>query len=214
MRFLIPIFFSLCLLFICFSCKRVETPADTGTDYFPLKHGLIKVYSVDSVIYSSLTNKKDSFRSWSKEIITDEQADSNGYIIYHVECYKTGDTAKGWQFSSYYFYKKNEYHVNLVKGAKTVTCFVFPVTKNRRWNKNLFNTDGPVFAWYSFVGASWRDHKDCAKVFVKEDINIIEESVDKEVYARDTGLVYKITTNIRKDGIKKDGYSVTTKFCP
>ena len=201
------------LFFIFFSCKRTETAADTGTDYFPLKPGLVKIYSVDSVIYSSLTNKKDSARSWLKEIITYERADSNGYKIYHLECYKTRDTAKGWQFSSYYFYRKNEYHINLIKGGNTVTSFVFPVTKNRRWNKNLYNTDEPVFAWYSFVGAQWQEHKDCAEVFVKEDINIIEESVDKEVYARDTGLVYKIMTNIRKDGLKKDGLSVTTRFC-
>lgn len=208
MKRLNPSFCYFTILIFCITCKRTETKSDTGEAYFPLNSGKIKIFSVDSVNYNSITNKKDSIRYYVKEIITESNDDSSGYMSYKTEAYTAIDTTKGWLFSSYYFYKKNEYHVNLVKGGYIVTCFVFPVTKGRRWNMNIFNAFDPLHASYSFVAKPWMNFGDCVEVFVKEDINVIEESVDKRIYAREQGLVYQIFSNISIDNSKKNGYKI------
>lgn len=171
---------------------------------------MVNVFSVDSILYSDFTGKKDSVRFYIKEIIRNEKTDSTGYTTYLAELYLTYDTTKGWNYVSYYFYRKNEYHINLVKGNYTVTCFVFPVTKNRKWNMNTFNTNNPEYASYTWVATPWNSYLDCVQVFVKEDRNILEESVDKAVYSLNTGLVYKILSNIKINDGKKEGYMLIT----
>lgn len=201
-------FVFLTFLVLCSTCKRTETKSDMGEAYFPLISGKVNLFSIDSVSYNAIANKKDSIRYYLKEIITEAKNDSTGYMSYTVDTYTSKDTAKGWSFSSYYFYKKNEYHINIVKGGAIVTNFVFPVTKGRRWNMNTYNALDPLNASYSFVAKPWMNYYDCVEVFVKEDINVIEESVDKRIYCREKGLVYQIFSNISIDNSKKNGYKI------
>ena len=75
---------------------------------------------------------------------------------------------------------------------------------------NAFNTTNPEYATYSWVAIPWKDYLNCTQVFVKEDINVVEESVDKAVYSLNTGLVYKILSNIKINDGKKEGFMITS----
>ena len=47
--------------------------------------------------------------------------------------------------------------------------------------------------------------------FVKEDINIVEESIDKRVYSKNKGLVYKILSEVKINNDIKNGFKIITK---
>ncbi|MFM9944788.1 MAG: hypothetical protein ACKVQB_06100 [Bacteroidia bacterium] len=206
------LFVPLCLVIFSTTCKRVENQSDTGLGYFPLSVGMSKIFSVDSINYNVVANQKDSLRSYLKEVITTEKTDSSGYTIYKAEYYTSIDTNKGWKYSSYFFYKKNEYHINIDNSGPTVTCFVFPVAKGRRWNINAYNNLDAQNAYYSFVANPWMNYNDCVEVFVKEDINTVEEAIDKRVYCRKKGLVYKILSDVSVNNSKKNGHRIITKL--
>lgn len=55
------------------------------------------------------------------------------------------------------------------------------------------------------------EYINCLEVFVKEDINIVEESIDKRVYSKNKGLVYKILSEVKINNDIKNGFKIITK---
>jgi len=201
-------------VFSCFlSCNESNEPfPDIGESYFPLINGQEKVYTIDSVIYSALNNSKDSFRRYLKEKIVSEVSDSSGYTIFKANLYVTADTNLGWRYSGYQIYRKNKYHILITKGNTTQSVFVFPVTKNKEWNKNIYNALPVEYAYYSYIQTSFENYAECSEVFVSNDVNIIEEKIDKAVYAKGFGLVYSIERDVRINLSKKNGYGLITRL--
>jgi len=199
------------LLVLVLGCKKVETETDTGVMYFPLQIGTVNLFSVDSIVYNSLTNRKDSIRSYFKEVVVQETLDSHGFKLFKTDVYVSSDTSKSWRNSGYFYYKSNAYLVNRVFQNSTTTILVFPVTKNRKWDMNLYNQSDPLLVSYSSIKFAHETYTDCIEVFINEDINPIEESINKSIYARDKGLIYKISSNLKLDNLKKNGVKVITK---
>jgi len=194
------------------TCKQVEPQSDTGADYFPVAIGQTKVFSVDSITYAPFTGKKDSVRTYLKETITEETSDSNGFKIFRTERYISSDTSKGWSYTGDFFYYSNQYLINIVDGNITTTAFVIPVTKNRKWNINLYNQKEQVFASYNSVNSPFGIYPDCTEALINEDINDIEESVNKSIFARNKGLVCKIFSDIKFENSKRNGQYTITKL--
>jgi len=195
------------------SCKKnnvEDYKSDLGVSYFPLKLGIINKYTIDTIKYNSILNTKDSIREYIKEVITEENKDSSGFINYKVELYHTSDTNKNWIFKDYYFYKKDRYAINYENRGNIISLFIFPVSKGVSWNMNLYNLKEPKIARYSFVAKPFNIYQDCVEVFIKDDINIIEESIDKSVYSKDIGLIYKISSEVSINNSKKNGTIIVT----
>ncbi len=76
----------------------------------------------------------------------------------------------------------------------------------------MYSSLDPLMAYYSFVGKPFSGFQDCAEVFVKNDVNVIEESIDKEIYAKGLGLVYKIYSDVRISSGKKNGQRIVTRL--
>ena len=53
-------------------------------------------------------------------------------------------------------------------------------------------------------------YTDCVEIFFKEDINIVEETIEKYVFAKNKGMVYKILSEITINDSKRNGYSLIT----
>lgn len=199
--------------FILTSCKKnevVTNSSDLGVSYFPLSVGQVKIFSVDSIIYNSLSNTKDSVRSYIKEVITEMDKDSNGFTNYKVICYTTSDTAANWEYQSFYFYNMNNYLVSSAKGGIIKSLMIFPVSKGLSWDMNAYNMNGKKTVYYSYVGKPWMPYTDCVEIFFKEDINIVEETIEKYVFAKNKGMVYKILSEITINDSKRNGYSLIT----
>ena len=209
----LTILFTFCLLLI--NCKKTEyepVTTDVGQAYFPLKVGQINKFAIDSVKYNAISSTKDSVRKYIKEIVTKVETDSSGDSTYRIDLYSTTDTSKEWAFSSYYFISKNKYHVNFVTGGGFITTdLIFPITKGISWNINSYNLIEPQNGTYTFVGKPWMEYTNCVEVFVKEDINIVEESIDKRVYGKNKGLVYKIVSEVKINNDIKNGFKIITK---
>lgn len=209
----LTILFAFSLLFS--NCRKTEyepVTTDVGQAYFPLKVGQINMFSIDSVKYNAVGNTKDSVRKFIKEIITSVEAHSSGDSTYRIELFSTKDTSKGWNYSSYYFYSTNKYHVNFVTGGGSITTdLVFPISRGIRWNINSYNHKEPQNATYTLVSKPWMEYTNCLEVFVKEDINIVEESIDKRVYSKNMGLVYKILSEVKINNDIKNGFKIITK---
>jgi hypothetical protein len=202
-----------CFFTSLLSCSESNEPApDIGESYFPLVNGQEKIYTLDSVIYSAINNSKDSFRRYLKEKIVSVVSDSSGYSVFKVVTYITADTNLGWKYMGYHFCKKNKYHVLKTIGNTTQSVFVFPVVKNKEWNKNLYNALDPEYAYYSFTDKPFDNFTQCAEVFISNDVNIIEEKIDKAVYAKGFGLVYSIKRDVRINLSKKNGFGLITKL--
>lgn len=210
--YMIRIFLTIVLAFFMLAgCKKneVETnSSDLGASYFPLSVGQVKIYSVDSIIYNSLSNTKDSIRSYIKEIITEMDKDSSGFTNYKVLCYTASDTTASWKYNSFYYYKKNNYLVSIAKGGILTSLMIFPISKGLSWDMNAYNMNGEKTALYSYVEKPWKTYSDCVEVFVKEDINIVEETIEKSIYAKNKGLVFKTISEVTINNSKKDGYVI------
>lgn len=209
----LTILFTFSLLLI--NCKKTEyepVTTDIGQTYFPINVGQNNIFSIDSVKYNAISNTKDSVRKYIKEVISSVEFDSSGDSTYKVELYSTMDTSKEWVYSSYYFFSKNKYHVNFTNGGGFITTdLIFPVTKGVSWNINSYNLNEPQSATYSFVTKPWMEYTDCVQVFLKEDVNIVEESIDKRIYSKGKGLVYRILSEVKINSEKKNGYKIITK---
>lgn len=75
----------------------------------------------------------------------------------------------------------------------------------------FYNHKEPQNATYTLVSKPWMEYINCLEVFVKEDINIVEESIDKRVYSKNKGLVYKILSEVKINNDIKNGFKIITK---
>lgn len=202
-------FFPVLFIFVLWACDEEKEPMkDLGYEYFRISLGQTNVYAVDSIYHSAIKGTSDTVKCFYREIITNRTMDSFGIATYKADAYLSYDTAKGWKWVDYYFYRVDTNSVQHKVGNTANLIFVYPVIKNKKWNINSFNSKPEEFAYFRKVDFSFAKYLHCTEVVLKEEVNFIEERVLTAVYARDIGLISRYYSDVTIDFSKKDGLEV------
>jgi hypothetical protein len=199
-------------VFLLASCESTTIEPQAPVDYLGIKAGQDRLYIMDSVKYSAFSGTKDSVRLYFREVVKDVTTDSNGETTFTIDKFLSNDTTKGWTYDSYYFYKKSDINVRLVRGNQIYSQLIFPILKSKKWNVNAFNALDPEYASYTQLGMVYQNYTDCIEVTINNEINFIEEIINKRVYAKDVGLVYQVDKSVRLVNNKPNGYAIYIQF--
>ena len=183
--------------------KQTEPDAvDLGYDYFPSQIGATWIYQVDSLVYddNSGFTTIDTFVYQYKEQITGTYMNGSGKTEQLVNRYvKKVDTLNWEQLNTYTLLKTDLNAQKTIENIRFVKL-VFPLTLNKKWDGNAYNSLGneeyvvSAFNTSQTIGSSIYDKT--LTVIQKNEDNAVEEIKRAEIYARNIGLVYLVSDSI------------------
>ncbi len=200
------------LIFIA-SCgkKEIEKPIDMGFNYFPVEQSHFSIYYVDSIVWNDFTNSIDTFRYSVKLLIDSQYTDNEGRTSYWWKKYIKTDSTNFTFNSNYSITKTNSKVETLIENNRYVNL-VFPLVIGTEWDYNSLNTNDATETICDDIDfqKTILNHTfdSCASIVYQDDINLIQELVHKEIYARNVGMIYKKQTAKNEKVTGTRGYSV------
>jgi hypothetical protein len=180
---------------------EVEKPTDTGTDYFPLQVGVYQIYRVHEIKYSEVTVPDTSDYQLLTEVV-DSFPNTTGDYTYVIYRSSRKDENAAWQFIETWSARKNNDQVVEIEGNTPYVKLQFPLAANETWDGNKLNNGEPdEYAVKTFDVPFEADGMTFDKTLtVEQELNddpIVYTDIRSEVFARNVGLVYKETTQLR-----------------
>ena len=211
------IFITAFILGILSSCgkKETEEPINMGYNFFPIERGVYNTYEVDSIVWNDFTNSIDTFSFNIKLIVDSQFIDNAGRTSYWWKKYVKTDTTN-FTFANNYTITKTDNRTETVIENIRYINLIFPMYAGAKWNSNSLNSDDATDAICDDIDFQQNIlnhmYDSCASIIYKEEIDLVNELVHKEVYARNVGMIYK--KQIHKveliSGLR--GYSVEYKL--
>jgi hypothetical protein len=185
------------------SCGKDEfTIADIGSNYFPLRTGYYQTYNISETIYSEVAPPEN--RTYQLRV---EVADSlpnthdGGYTYVLHRSTRTGEQSL-WQDLDTWSVRRSDRELVVNEGNRSFLKLAFPVRRSNAWNGNKYNNldedryeiltlDEP----FSASGITFEQ-----ALTVQQENNedlIVFQDKREEVYAREVGLIYKETIQLR-----------------
>lgn len=190
-----------CVLFALVSCDSSDdSPAiDSGRDYFPLRLGQFQVYDVLEVVYT--LGVPETLKYELKTVITDSFPNAAGGYTYVMQRGKKNDGQTEFIPFNTWSARISPREVVVQEENVSFVKVRLPVEKNAEWDGNLYNTIGEDIYLMEEVKASidlnGLSFEDCLVVNQNDNEDyVVSLDQRKEVYARETGLVYKESTLI------------------
>ncbi len=214
-------YFSLLFLIIALifhSCKEEEVAfelVETGYNYFPTNTGHYVIYKADSIVYNDFTGNVDTFSYELKQYIEAQFTDNSGRICQRIERYKRESDTTIWKIDKAWHSVKTETTAEMVEDNIRFIKLTFPVKKNNKWNGNAYNNSEELIYKYISVDEPYLINNlyfDSTLTVLQNDYTtIISRDYSVEVYARNTGLIYKKYINLQKEvtGVIKSGFDYT-----
>jgi len=188
------------------SCKK-EVDVEViqfGYEYFPTSVGSYRIYLVDSIGHD-ITSDTSQFQIM--EVVEDEFTDNLGQPTFSIGRYKRYTSSGDWLFQTVWVEKKTSTFAQRVENNKRYIRLVFPISDESAWDGNAFNNEDPWNYTYSGIGSSRYvgpfNLPNTLTVNQRNYVNLVDQEIAYEVYAKDIGLVYKklIDLNIQQDGL-------------
>lgn len=130
------------LIVLTTACGKDEfTPADRGTDYFPLRVGCSWVYDVDETIYSEVDAPQQNTYQ-IRLLVTDSVQNSAGSYTYIVNRTRRNPGQTTWTSLDTWSIRKNDREVIVIEGNTAFKKLMFPLRDGNTWNGNEYNTFG------------------------------------------------------------------------
>lgn len=197
------------------SCKDESLPpADFKTSYFPLKLHSTLIYKVDSTHYSEFNHTVITYSFEIKDSVVRDISEGNNqtFVIYRYK--KTGNE---WVYQKLFTRTIVSQRAEEFVDNQRFVRLTFPPQKNKSWKGNLYNNldlnTGTVYTIKSLD--SKREINSIAldsTLVVEEmqDINLIRKDYAIAIYAKNIGLVkrmtYAVDTEISDSTKIIDGY--------
>lgn len=196
MRFSVFIFLAITTVFFwqCTETKEVN-PQELGSHYFPLKTGEYRIYRVEGTQYISSTDSME-FSYFLRESAADTFENLAAGISYEILREKKSDEADSWEIDSIWTARKDEFAAVMVENNVPKVKLSFPVSESKTWDGNRLS--GMNADEYEMINVGY-SYEGVYKAFA-ETITVIQEILpdvlvktisQKEVYAKNIGLVYK-----------------------
>jgi hypothetical protein len=192
-----------------FSCKKdpkVSQAVNMGYNYFPTTIGSYIIYQVDSGWRDDKSSIDTVYHYLLKEVIADTIMDNSGRIAYKVARYKKyyNDTisydSMNWVGPRMWSCIRTSSTAEKIEENVRYLKLIFPMSKGKTWNGNIFNSQAKKdyevesLDKAEIVNNIAFDSVVTVKQF--EQIDFIEYINQKEKYARNVGLIYKIRDSL------------------
>ncbi len=206
--------FQMCLIFIAsgfiaiVSCTKPDEPADVGYNFFPHSPGHWMHYDVDSTVWDDFTSEVYNYNSQILEIVESAFTDGEGYPALRIERYYRKNDTMQWAIKDVWFANLKPASAEIVEENVRFVKLAFPVKSNNNWNGNAFNYLPAETYSYDNINQSMtagtQTYDSTVTVNHKETVNLIEEDIRYEVYARNVGMIYKYTKTVEKNIAQPD----------
>ncbi|MEY3399092.1 MAG: hypothetical protein RL220_1686 [Bacteroidota bacterium] len=176
------------------SCKKEEAPViDLGYDYFPNTAGTFIIYEVDSTGFD--INGETNLVYEVMEVLAEEFVDGENQLAMKVERYYRMNEDDPWVMGNVWVQKRNNSSAQRVEDNTRYIRMSFPVEVGKTWNGNAYNT---MPEWsYKYVSKdtprvfNGMTFEKTAEIQQRNNINLIDQEIASEIYARGVGLIYK-----------------------
>lgn len=189
-----------------FSCSKKEVePVEPylGHDYTGLEIGKYVIYDVDSFFYDDFTGTIDTSFFQLKEVVDSKFTDLEGDDAFKIVRYRKESDTTNWVLTDVWQSKITTTNFQKVEENVRFVKLTFPINKNDTWNGNIRNNLEEEEYEYTAVNQSetigGNALNNVLTVLQFEEINLIEEKVFEEKYAKGIGLVYKKTVDLTKE---------------
>jgi len=192
------------ILLSIYSCKPDEpgTPSDVGHDYFPAEVTRWMHYDVDSTVWDDFTGSVYQYSSQILEITESTFFTSDGEMQYRLERYYRKDDTSQWVIKDVWQFSKTPFSVQRSEENVRFTKLSFPIKANNTWDGNALNYLPSETYSYQDIHQSalvgQQTYDSTVTVLHKNNINLIEEDIRYEVYAKHVGMIKKFTKTVRK----------------
>ncbi|MBO6515480.1 MAG: hypothetical protein JJ975_02920 [Bacteroidia bacterium] len=202
-------------LLLAIGCREVEQPQPIGKDYFPIAVGNEWVYSIDSIFYDGFNEKRDSFRYYRREVVTEVFESDGGEQRFSADVFFKTDSTD-WKYKSTFTLYKNDYRGVRITNNNQIMHLLFPVKNKVSWDANQLNAmreDRFRYLSSELHRTSLADSFPAA-IFVEHeyDSTVIDADIRWELYAENTGLVEKKTLSTTTQFNKTDGFQYHWKL--
>ncbi len=183
-------------MFIWGCRSEVETPdpARLGYDFFPLELKQYAIYDVWQVIYT-INDPPETTRVQLKEVVVDRYLDATKDSVYIVHRLSRANASAAWQLDSAWTARRTPYLAIRKENNVDFVKLSFPLQEKTVWNGNLYNTRGAetyqVQEFDKPYALSDTIYPKTLIVVQQDQTSLINVDQRKEVYARNTGLIYK-----------------------
>ncbi|MCB0761286.1 MAG: hypothetical protein KDC12_07145 [Flavobacteriales bacterium] len=175
-------------------CKKEKDglPIDLGYDYFPNKVGTYIEYEVDSIHYG-ITN--DTLHFMLREELVNEFVDLQGHLAIRLHRYKKFDPSDDWTLTDVWVQKRTSTSGERVEENVRFVRMVFPIDTEPEWDGNGYNTYTPWMYHYEGYNTAKNingfSFSSTVTVDQRYNINLLDQEIASEIYAKGVGLVYK-----------------------
>lgn len=185
-------------LFVFWGCgkkKDLEVPEERPIEgnYYPIGKGEYRIYEVKQSTFPTGIRLDSVYKV--KEVFADTFADIQGGISYKIARFRTKPPVDTFSLDSVWYVKvssngivKTENNIPLLKLSE-------PLLMSKTWNGNQYNTYAAEYYKINRAGA-YKNYAEVIEVTQRDDSSLLRRDLRKEIYARDLGMVYKLTRTL------------------
>ena len=191
------------VLLITYGCRKdqLKIIEDTHYQYFSLEVGSSWTYQMDNILfYGDEGLKPDTFSYQVKNKI-DAKEESLGSTTY-VLSREYQDTSRKWNYLRSFRVIVDSTSVHRIIEDKREVILNFPFSMAIEWDSNVFNTDDESECYFLEVHQSKtinsQFYDSTSTVYREAEDFFISQKFEKEIYAKNVGLVYSEIVNLER----------------
>lgn len=167
--------------------------------YFPTEIGSWTEYEVREIIHDDALGSDTSYY-YLKEVITEEFIDNQGRVSFRIERFKKDSLNDIYAIADVWYSNLTNTTAERVEENVRFVRLTFPVSDNKTWDGNTFNTESKWEYEYDSLHMD-RTYNNLyfdstIKIQQIDNINPIQYQVAFEIYANYIGLIRKSYINI------------------
>lgn len=193
------------------SCNKEDdlSSIDLGYDYFPNKVGSYIIYAVDSTWYG-VNVEEYSFQI--KEELKEEFVDNTGQPTTKINRYYRAANNQPWYLIDVWTQKRTTTTAEKVVDNIRYVKLEFPVKNGGTWDGNAYNNyPAEQYKYANVAGPAdvgILQFGNTLTVNQKNNVNLVDEEIFYEIYAKGVGMVFRQATDLNKQGSQTSGYDV------
>lgn len=206
------------LLIISYSCKKDKEDyiaPDIGHDYAGLEVGKYVVYDVDSFFYDDNSGTIDTAKYQIKEVVDSKYEDLESEEAFKIIRYRKDNDTSNWVLIDVWSSKITQTNFQKTEENVKYVKLIFPVKMNATWNGNSMNNQGNM--QYEYTSADNTESiggnslSMVLTVLQNENLNLIDQELFQEKYAKGIGMVFKKSMDLTRSGLSApwSGYDIT-----
>ncbi len=172
----------------------------SGQEYFPLAIGQFTEFDVSEQEYA-LGRAAVSRNYQIKESVVEQYKGVSGEAIYRIVRYKRANSSQKWQPDSTLTARLRIDEAVKNEGGKDYVKIVFPVAERNTWNANIYNNLNEDKYETRNVAKPYQvnnqQFNNTITVIQQSDSTLVGQDKRLEVYAAETGLVYRESVNLQ-----------------